>query len=238
VIAPMAGFLAMVSVTAAADPCDPERQLPGIDVSSYQGEIDWKRVKAAGVIFAFARVSDGLAVVDQRFADNYAAMKRAGLRRGAYQYFRASADPRAQADLLLGAVRPLGLPDLPLVADVETADGMPPEEVRARLAQWLARVEHRTRRRPIVYTSPSMGEVLGGQFAAHPLWVAHYEVDCPTVPLGWERWTFWQHSSDGRVAGVSGPVDLNLFAGSLRELRRVGRPAPSHQGSAAATTMR
>jgi lysozyme len=219
----MLGLAALASVSAAADPCDPERQLPGIDVSSYQGEIDWKRVKAAGVIFAFARVSDGLAVVDQRFADNYAAMKRAGVRRGAYQFFRASVDPRAQADLLLAAVRPLGLPDLPLVADVETADGMPPEEVRARLTLWLSRIERRTRRRPIVYTSPSMGELLGGQFATHPLWVAHYEVDCPTVPLGWDRWTFWQHSSDGRVPGVSGPVDLNRFAGSLRELRQVGR---------------
>jgi lysozyme len=230
-------LLAVLASVAAADPCEPERQLPGIDVSSYQGEIDWKRVKAAGVIFAFARVSDGLAVIDQRFPDNYAAMKRAGLHRGAYQFFRASVDPKAQADLLLATVRPLGLPDLPLVADVETADGMPPEEVRARLGKWLAHVEKRTRRRPIVYTSPAMGEVLGGEFGAHPLWVAHYQVDCPTVPVGWERWTFWQHSSDGRVPGVSGPVDLNRFAGSLRELRRVGRPAtPPRQRSA--TTMR
>jgi lysozyme len=222
VISPLAGLAALAALVPA-DPCDPQRQLPGIDVSSYQGSIDWKRVKGAGVVFGLARVSDGLEVIDQRFAENYAAMKQAGLRRGAYQFFRASADPLAQADLVLAAVRPLGLPDLPLVADVETADGMPPEEVRARLARWLARVQRRTRRRPIVYTSPAMGETLGGQFGDQPLWVAHYQVDCPTLPLGWERWTFWQHSSDGRVAGVYGPVDLDVFAGTLRELRRVGR---------------
>jgi lysozyme len=221
----MAGLAVLASALSSGDPCAPGSpwRLAGIDVSSYQGAVDWPRVRAAGVVFAFARVSDGIEVVDQRFAENYAAMKRAGLRRGAYQFFRASADPRAQADLLLAAIRPLGRPDLPLVADVETADGMPPEELRARLARWLAHVERRTGRRPIVYTSPAMGAALGGQFGAHPLWVAHYQVDCPTLPAGWERWTFWQHASDGRVAGVSGPVDLDLFPGTLRELRRVGR---------------
>jgi len=222
VIASMAGLAALITVSAP-DPCGPEKRLPGIDVSSYQGTVDWRRVKAAGVVFAFARVSDGLEVLDQRFAENFAAMKRAGVRRGAYQFFRASADPRAQADLMLATVRPLGLPDLPLVADVETADGMPPEVLRERLSSWLERIERRTRRRPLVYTSPSMGELLDGQLGDYPLWVAHYGVECPTLPDGWSRWTFWQHSSDGRVAGVNGPVDLDLFAGTLRELRRLKR---------------
>lgn len=220
--ATLAALVALISVPPD-DPCSPERRLPGIDVSSYQGTVDWKRVKAAGVVFAFARVSDGLEVVDARFAENFTEMKRAGVRRGAYQYFRASVDPQAQADLIVTTVRRLGLPDLPLVADVETADGMPTEVLRERLQRWLTRVERRTRRRPIVYTSPTVGELLAGEFAAHPLWVAHYGVDCPTLPTGWSRWSFWQHSSDGRVPGVSGPVDLDLFAGTLAQLRRVGR---------------
>src|SRR5687768_5539937 len=208
---------------AAAEPCVPEQRLAGIDVSSYQGVIDWRRVKAAGVMFAFARVSDGLEVIDQRFAENFTAMKQAGVRRGAYQFFRASLDPIAQADLLVTTVRRLGPADLPLVADVETADGMPPEEVRERLGRWLRRVERRTNHRPLVYTSPSMGELLGGGFGNHPLWVAHYGVDCPTIPEGWQAWNFWQYSSNGRVAGVNGPVDLDIFAGTLAQLRRLNR---------------
>jgi lysozyme len=220
--------LAALSLTApaAAEACLPDRHVLGIDVSHYQGAIDWKRVKEAGVVFAFARVSDGTEVIDQRFAENFAAMKRAGVRRGAYQFFRAALDPIAQADLLVDTVRRLGAADLPLAADVETADGMTPEEVREGLRRWLRRVERRTRRRPIIYTSPSMGETLAGAFSDHVLWVAHYEVDCPTLPAGWQRWTFWQHSSTGRVAGVAGPVDLDVFAGTWAELRRLNRARP------------
>jgi lysozyme len=210
---------------ARADPadCGAADRLLGIDVSSYQGEIDWRLVRRAGVVFAFARVSDGLDVIDERFAANFAAMRRAGVRRGAYQLFRAAADPEGQADLLIESVRRLGRVDLPLVADVETDDGMRPEEVRAGLARWLRRIERRTRRRPIIYTSPAMSEILGGQFGAYHLWVAHYEVDCPTVPTGWSGWRFWQRSSSGRIAGVAGDVDLDAFAGTLAQLRSLGR---------------
>jgi lysozyme len=222
----VAGLLAsvwMASSPAAAepDPCGVRRRLPGIDVSSYQGTIDWKLVKAAGIAFAFARVSDGLEVLDGRFADNWRGMKRAGVRRGAYQYFRASADPDAQADLILTTVARLGRPDLPLVADVETADGQPAEELRRRLLRWLRRVERKSGRRPILYTSPSMSRVLGGAFGRYRLWVAHYGVECPTLPTGWSRWAFWQQTDAGRVAGIAGPVDLDAFAGSLGQLRRL-----------------
>jgi lysozyme len=217
-----------VAADAVGD-CDAAHLLPGIDVSSYQGAIDWRQVRGAGIVFAFARVSDGLDVVDERFAENYAAMRRAGIRRGAYQHFRASVDPEAQAELLVAAVRRAGRADLPLVADVETDDGMSAEEVRARLGRWLRRVERRTRRRPIVYTSPSMSETLGGAFGAYHLWVAHYEVDCPRLVDGWQRWAFWQRSSSGRVPGIAGDVDLDSFAGTPADLRRFGRgvrPAP------------
>jgi lysozyme len=207
----------------ATDDCGAAHRLPGIDVSSYQGAIDWRRVRAAGIVFAFARVSDGLDVVDERFAENYAAMKRVGIRRGAYQLFRPSAEPEAQADLLLAAVRRAGRPELPLVADVESDDGVSPDEVRARLLRWLQRIERRTRRQPIIYTSPAMNATLGGAFGAYHLWVAHYDVDCPRLVDGWTRWLFWQSSSSGRVAGVDGAVDLDAFAGTRAELRRLGR---------------
>jgi lysozyme len=205
---------------ASEEDCDVPKRLDGIDVSSYQGDVDWKRVKASGVVFAFARVSDGLDVIDELFPHNFVAMKRAGVRRGAYQYFRASADPEAQAELMVKAVARLGGADLPLVVDVETDDGQKAEELQARLRRWLRRVERRTRRKPMVYTSPSMSQKLGARFGDYSLWIAHYQVDCPTVPEGWRRWTFWQHSSTGKVPGIAGRVDLDHFAGSLAELRR------------------
>jgi lysozyme len=200
------------------------KTLPGIDVSSYQGAIDWKRVHAAGIVFAFARVSDGVDG-DARFVDNFAAMRRAHVRRGAYQYFRASEDADAQADLAVRALRRAGGADLPLVADVETDDGETREVVHEKLRRWLARVEKRTHRRPLIYTSPSLGAILEGQFGDWPLWVAHYDVECPALPDGWESWTFWQHSQTGRVDGIAGDVDLDRFAGDKKALRRLNRRA-------------
>jgi lysozyme len=208
-------------VRADTPDCGAPQRVAGIDVSSYQGDVDWKKVKAAGVLFAFARVSDGVDTVDGKFVANFAGMKRAGLMRGAYQYFRANADWKAQADLLLAALRKAGRVDLPPVVDVETDDGQKPEVLQTRLRNWLRRVEKRTRRHPIIYTSPSMSEKLGGRFGAFHLWIAHYQVECPTVPDGWTRWHFWQHSSTGRVPGVVGDVDLDHFAGTLRELRKL-----------------
>jgi lysozyme len=208
---------------AAVDDCGVPKRLEGIDVSSFQGAIDWRQVRKAGIEFAFVRFADGLEVLDQRFAQNYRAMRRVRIRRGVYQVFRASLDPKKQADLLLEAVRRAGPADLPLVADVETDDGMPPDEVRRRLLRWLRRVESKTHRRPIVYTSPSMSETLGRGFGRYHLWVAHYDVGCPRTVDGWRGWAFWQRSSSGTVAGISGNVDLDSFAGTKADLRLLGR---------------
>ncbi len=203
--------------------CGAPQRVAGIDVSSYQGDVDWKKVKAAGVLFAFARVSDGADTVDPKLAANLAGMKRAGLLRGAYQYFRASADWKAQADLMLAALRKGRGVELPPVVDVETDDGQKPELLQQRLRAWLRRVEKRARKRPIIYTSPAMSEKLGGRFGSFRLWIAHYQVECPTVPDGWTRWHFWQHSQTGRVPGVLGDVDLDHFAGTLGELRKLNK---------------
>jgi lysozyme len=215
--------------TETPDDCGEPRRLSGIDVSYYQGIIDWKRVHAAGIVFAFARISDGIAVVDPRFVANMAGMRHARVRRGAYQYFRAGADPIAQAKLAIHAVHHAGGLDLPLVADVETDDGQPLEMVQAQLARWLRYVERHTHRRPMIYTSPSLGtQLLGGRFGGRRLWVAHYTADCPALPSGWARWTFWQRSNTGRVDGIVGPVDLDDFAGSPKTLRRLRRRERRH----------
>jgi lysozyme len=216
-VIPLPLWIALATTTTCGAPA----RLSGIDVSKYQGVVDWDRVKAAGVAFAFARVSDGIDNVDETFERNYVAMKEAGVRRGAYQYFRASVDPIAQANLFIAAVQRLGRPDLPLVADVETDDGQPPEVLRAQLRRWLRRVERKMHRRPMIYTPPSVGQILGPKFRRWHLWVAHYTGECPTVPPGWRRWTFWQHSNKGRVDGIAGDVDLDQFAGSPRALQRL-----------------
>jgi lysozyme len=193
----------------------------GVDVSYYQGTVDWQKVKQSGRVFAIARVSDGLSVVDSQFATNWPAMKQAGLVRGVYQFFRPARDPIAQADLLLQKVQAAGgfqPGDLPPVLDVETVDGVAASTLRQRMQQWLDHVEQALGRKPMVYTAAFMSDTVGTGFSKYPLWVANYGTSCPTMPDGWSGWKFWQSSSTGSVPGISGNVDVNDFNGPLSAL--------------------
>jgi lysozyme len=209
--------------------CAADETVEGIDVSYYQGTVDWSAVQRAGKVFAFARVSDGTAHPDSQFARNWPAMKAAGLIRGAYQFFRASVDPTAQANLLLSMLEAAGglkPGDLPPVLDVETVDGQSNATVVARMRTWLARVEQAIGRKPLIYTAAMMSTVLADHFSSYPLWVANYTTQCPLMPSGWTDWKFWQKSSTGSVAGITGNVDLDVFNGTLAELRAFALQPP------------
>lgn len=218
---------APTDVVAAQDEavkvCPGATLLDGIDVSVYQGTIDWTKVKAADITFAFIRVSDGLPPIDTRFHQNWDGARAAGVIRGVYQFYRSDEDPIAQADLLLDSMGTLEADDLPPVADVETTDGKTPAEIATNLRTWIDRVEAGTGRRPIIYTGPYFWSTnVGGTtaFADIPLWVANWTTGCPNVPTGFTQWTFWQYSSTGQVNGIGGAVDLDKFDGDLAALQR------------------
>jgi lysozyme len=189
----------------------------GIDVSTYQGAVDWALVAGAGIDFAFARVSDGLTNPDAQFAANWSGMRAAGVRRGLYQYLRASEDCVAQADLVLQQLGQLGDADLPLVMDIETADGASAATVQTCMHDWLNHL-HAAGQRTMIYTAAFMSSTIGSGFGSEPLWVANYGVTCPTMPGGWSQWAFWQSSGSGRVAGISVAVDLDEFDGDAAAL--------------------
>jgi lysozyme len=205
---------------APAD-CHPGPTTPGIDVSYHQDKIHWRRVAKAGIRFAFVRVSDGLTLRDPRFDQNWDEAGEARLLRGAYQYFRPAESAIAQADLLIAALR-RDRGELPPVLDVEETGGKPPEELGRAVRTWVERVRSQLGVEPIIYASPAFwrDQVGGADLSSQPLWVAHYTDGCPRVPAPWQRWTFWQHSKTGRVPGIKNAVDLDLFAGSVDELRR------------------
>lgn len=199
--------------------CQVGPTVPGIDVSYYQETIDWQRVRRAGIRFAFIRLSDGATLPDAKFAINWAESKRMGLVRGAYQYFRPDQSVTAQADLMIAAMRDRDRADLPPVIDIETDAGLTAPVVAARAQRWIDRVRAKLGVEPIVYTGSDLWRNGGaGSLAAQPLWLAHYTQACPTLPAPWTRWTFWQHTDRGAVPGIEGPVDLDLFAGTLGEL--------------------
>src|SRR4051812_28606834 len=148
---------------------------PGIDVSYHQDAIDWPRVRRAGIRFAFIRLSDGVAVRDVKFQTNWAEARRAGVVRGAYQYFRPDQSVTAQADLMVTAMRDRAPNDLPPVLDIEVDAGLPSPVVAAHAAAWIASVRDRLGVEPIVYTGSDLWRTSGaGPLGDQPLWLAHY----------------------------------------------------------------
>jgi lysozyme len=214
--------------SAAVTVCAAGTTLKGVDVSEYQGAVDWGSVAASGVDFAIARVSDGTDTVDPDFATNWSGIKAAGLVRGVYQFFRASQDPTAQANLLVKQVGTLDPGDLSPVADVEVLDGESGATLVANLNTWVSAIKSATGRTPIIYASPGFWDDLPdtGSFSSLGSWVADWGPSCPDTSTPWTNWQFWQYSDSGSVPGIGGAVDLDLFNGTLAQLQQLGGGAP------------
>lgn len=191
----------------------------GIDVSHYQGTIDWSSVAKTGVAFAFIKATEGTSSVDSEFQTNWRGSHAAGLLRGAYHFYRPDEDPKQQALHFLKAVQP-GPRDLPPVLDVEISGN--PSDIVEGIQTWLTGVELAAGKKPIIYTNPSFWAGLKTSgFSQYPLWIAEYGVTAPKVPEGWQTWTFWQFSESRSLQGINGHVDFNLFQGTLPDLQRV-----------------
>ncbi len=191
----------------------------GIDVSHYQGDVDWAQVKAAGKVFAFAKATQGATDVDPMFATNWPAMKQAGLVRGAYHFFQPDEDATAQAEHFIATVK-LETGDLPPVIDIEVSEGQTTQNIDAGVKTWLERVAAAYGVQPIIYSDLSfLQQHLASGFSDYPLWIADYSQDPPEPSGGWQKWTFWQYSQSGTVAGIDGDVDLDRFQGTDAEWR-------------------
>ncbi|HEY1960692.1 MAG TPA: GH25 family lysozyme [Polyangiaceae bacterium] len=212
---------AAVTTVCGAAPSGP---VQGRDVSVYQGDFDWNAEKAAGVVFGYARIGDGLGG-DSQFAPNWSKMKAAGVLRGAYQFFEPGDDEVAQANLMIGAVGQLGDGDLPCMIDVEVTGGQSGGTIASKVAHWIQLVQAGTGKAPIIYTGPYFWQDNVGStaFGGTPLWVADYGPSCPLIPPGWSNWTFWQYS-DG-----NGSLDHDVFNGALSDLQALAAaPAPAY----------
>ena len=196
----------------------------GIDVSAYQGRIDWPEVARNKVRFAFIKASEGATLRDARFARNWREARKAGVLCGAYHYFQPNRDGQTQANLVARTV-PLAPGDLPPVLDVEAANFHDVAVMRREVARWLRLVEAHYGVRPILYSNHSFYQRhLAGHFDDYPLWLAHYEVARPT--LARSKWIIWQHSDEAYVPGIRGVVDFNVFQGTLNQLEALRVPAP------------
>jgi lysozyme len=213
----------------------------GIDVSRFQGPIDWPTVATAGIRFAFVQASRGSGAdctvkpaqcgADPMFATNRVAAESNGIRVGPYHRAFAAggttetarADALAEADVFLSTVGSLQSGELVPVLDVETPfSGMTATSLRTWVRVWLKKVTKRLGRKPMIYTNASSWGATGNtrEFAKakYPLWVAEWGVSRPSVPaLNWagRGYSVWQYSSSGTVAGISGNVDQDRLGRGL-----------------------
>jgi len=203
--------------------CGTGPTVKGMDVSVYQGNINWTQAKADGIQYAIIRVSDGLNSPDSKFDQNWSGSRAAGVIHGAYQFFEPGQDPIAQADMLLAKIGGvLKSDDLPPMIDVEVTGGLAPAQVAAKVKQWIAHVKAKVGRDPIVYTGYYFwrDSVGGANVLPSVLFHAQYTTAaCPNIADPWTTWAFWQYSSSGAVAGISGNVDMDRWNGTLAQLK-------------------
>ncbi|WP_082609744.1 GH25 family lysozyme [Bosea sp. Root381] len=198
------------------------RTIHGIDVSRWQGEIDWARVKDAGTRFAFIKATEGGDHLDPNFRRNWAEAKRHGVARGAYHFVWWCRPARDQVRWMKRHI-PRDRDALPPVLDVEWQNGsqctrkVSREDALEKMRIMLAALEEHTGKKPIIYTDINFHEdILEGEFNNYPYWLRS-----TAAPLKHRynrtKWEFWQFTTTGRVPGITGDVDRNAFYGTERE---------------------
>ncbi|MFI7287058.1 lysozyme [Streptomyces anulatus] len=204
----------------------------GIDVSHWQGAINWGSVKAAGIDFAYMKATEGTSFKDSRFSANYTGSYNAGLIRGAYHFARPDVSNGATQGSYFASNGGGWSKDgktLPGVLDIEhnpygaMCYGLSTTQMRTWINDFYTTYKARTTRDVVIYTTASWWNTCTGSWtgmaAKSPLWVAHWGTSSPSIPSGFPTWTIWQYTATGRVAGVSGDVDRNKFNGSLARLQ-------------------
>lgn len=215
-----------------AAPTAARAQLYGLDVSSYQGSVNWTSVKNSGKKFGFTKATEGNYYTDRYLTANLSGMKANGMYRGAYHFARPSIDPTVQADFFCNAVSKANGGNfhgvLQLVLDLEVSDSKTPAQVWSWTQTFIARVKYRTGRPGIIYTGyyfwvDNVGNPNNNLNC--PLWLAAY-VSNPSayVPRAWSTYTFWQYTDTGSVPGISGNVDLDQLNGTTSTLSALTIP--------------
>jgi len=197
----------------------------GVDISKWQGKVDWAALRQAGTKFAFIKATEGGDHVDNRFLENWYGAKQAGVPRGAYHFVYWCRPAHEQAAWFKRNV-PRDPEALPPVLDVEwngqsvnCPRKVPRDQALAMIDVMLREMEAHTGKRPIIYTDITFHkEILEGEYADHPFWIRSTAAE-PHERYDNRRWTFWQFTTTGRVPGVNGDVDRNTFYGTENQWR-------------------
>ena len=200
-------------------------EIHGIDISHYQGKIDWEQLKNAmiegcPVRFVIIKSTEGASRLDDHFRENFNQVRDYGFIRGVYHFWSNKSSAREQAYYFLDKVH-LTEGDLPPVLDIEhkPADKSV-DDFQRDVLTWLHIVEDKYHAKPIIYTYYKFKEkyLSSPVFDDYPYWIAHYYVDKVQYQ---RKWKFWQHTDAGKLPGIKGYVDFNIYNGSFYDLRKL-----------------
>ena len=201
-------------------------EIHGIDISHYQGKINWEKLRNQAMIegcplrFIMIKATEGSTRIDSHFRKNFYQAREYGYIRGAYHFWSTTSPARQQADHFLRQVH-LEDGDLPPVLDVEhKPSNQSVEDFQRDVLTWLHIVEDRYHVKPIIYTYYKFKEAYLGApvFDDYPYWIAHYYVNKVEYK---GKWKFWQHTDAGKLPGIKGYVDFNIYNGSYYDLKQM-----------------
>ena len=199
----------------------PDGKVRGLDISHYQGDINWNKlrnaqIQGAPVSFVFIKATEGTSIWDENFNQNFHNAKKNDIVRGAYHYFSPSSSGKAQAKFFCKMVQ-LEEHDLPPVLDVEETGNYSTAELQREVLNWMNYVEKHYNVTPILYTGYKFrtSYLNTPDFDRYPYWIAHYYVDSLEYK---GEWAFWQHTDVGKIDGIKGDVDINVFKGDYQDL--------------------
>ncbi len=210
------------------DPSADDYPVRGVDVSAYQGVIDWQTLAGEGISFAYIKATEGSNHVDARAEYNLVEAKKTALRVGAYHFFSFESAGKTQADNYIKNV-PSSDGMLPPAVDVEfygDFDKSVPdaETVRVELDVLLAALEEYYGQKPIIYvTSDSYDVFIKGHYEGYDIWFRNVITD--SGPSDGRKMTFWQYTNRERLDGYEGDekfIDMNVFCGSVKDFAEYG----------------
>ena len=200
-------------------------EIHGIDISHYQGDINWNKlrhsiIEGCPLRFVIIKSTEGASRVDEKFKDNFFQAREHGFIRGAYHFWSNKSKAREQAYFFLEHAK-LEDGDLPPVLDIEHyPNDVKLEDFQRDVLTWLHIVEDRYHVKPIIYTYFKFKEkyLSAPVFDDYPYWIAHYYVDKVEYK---GQWKFWQHTDAGKLPGIHGYVDLDIYNGSYYDLKKL-----------------
>jgi len=194
--------------------------IEGIDISHHQKDIQWDSLTDQNFSFVFMKATEGIEHKDTKFDFNWVEAKRIGMKRGAYHFYRPDVGAGQQAVNFIETVT-LEEGDLPPVLDFEHKGFKSFESLEDSLRLWLWVVEDYYKVKPIIYTNLNIyNDYIKTHFADYPLWIARYENG--GYPISETKSPYiWQYGNRGRISGIDGHVDFNIFLGTQTDFEKL-----------------